>query len=256
MFDRYGDRRVVLLGEASHGTAEFYQARAAITRRLIEQHGFTIVAVEADWPDAAAIDRYVRHRSKGGAPDTPFQNCDRAIRPGPRCDIGKPICERSAGRRLRLRRRPSASAVENHAESLGQKVMELAMAGDVPCLRMMLDRVCPIRKGRPLNVHMPPIKSSQDLFVAIAAVWTAIGNGHLTADDAANLAVVVDHSIRAIELHAITERIAALEEARDKRDETSRCTKPTPTCSGASRHPSDPPRGRHRMLTLERSRNP
>ena len=73
MFDRYGDRRVVLLGEASHGTAEFYQARAAITRRLIEQHGFTIVAVEADWPDAAAIDRYVRHRPKGGAPDTPFQ---------------------------------------------------------------------------------------------------------------------------------------------------------------------------------------
>jgi erythromycin esterase-like protein len=52
----------VLLGEASHGTSEFYQARAAITRRLIEAHGFSIVAVEADWPDAAAIDRYVRHR--------------------------------------------------------------------------------------------------------------------------------------------------------------------------------------------------
>jgi protein-L-isoaspartate(D-aspartate) O-methyltransferase len=61
LFDRYADRRVVLLGEASHGTSEFYRARAAITRRLIEQHGFSIVAVEADWPDAAAIDRYVRH---------------------------------------------------------------------------------------------------------------------------------------------------------------------------------------------------
>ncbi|HEY0567644.1 MAG TPA: protein-L-isoaspartate(D-aspartate) O-methyltransferase [Xanthobacteraceae bacterium] len=60
LFDRYADRRVVLLGEASHGTSEFYRARAAITRRLIEQHGFSIVAVEADWPDAAAIDRYVR----------------------------------------------------------------------------------------------------------------------------------------------------------------------------------------------------
>ena len=62
MFDRFGDARVVLLGEASHGTSEFYRARAAITRRLVERHGFTIVAVEADWPDAAAIDRYVRHR--------------------------------------------------------------------------------------------------------------------------------------------------------------------------------------------------
>ena len=62
MFDRFGDARVVLLGEASHGTSEFYSARAAITRRLIERHGFNIVAVEADWPDAATIDRAVRHR--------------------------------------------------------------------------------------------------------------------------------------------------------------------------------------------------
>src|SRR5690348_137304 len=62
MFDRYGDARVVLLGEASHGTSEFYRARAAISRRLIERHGFTIVAAEADWPDAATVDRYVRHR--------------------------------------------------------------------------------------------------------------------------------------------------------------------------------------------------
>ncbi len=62
MFDRFGEARVVLLGEASHGTSEFYRARAAISRRLIEHHGFNMVAVEADWPDAATIDRYVRHR--------------------------------------------------------------------------------------------------------------------------------------------------------------------------------------------------
>lgn len=62
-FDRFGDARVVCLGEASHGTSEFYRARAAISRRLIERHGFTIVAVEADWPDAATLDRYVRHRA-------------------------------------------------------------------------------------------------------------------------------------------------------------------------------------------------
>src|SRR3954466_12223279 len=61
-FDRFADARVVLLGEASHGTSEFYRARAAISRQLIERHGFTIVAVEADWPDAATIDRYARHR--------------------------------------------------------------------------------------------------------------------------------------------------------------------------------------------------
>ena len=52
-FAQFADARVVLLGEASHGTSEFYRARAAITRRLIEDHGFSILAVEADWPDAA-----------------------------------------------------------------------------------------------------------------------------------------------------------------------------------------------------------
>lgn len=72
-FDRFGGRRVVLLGEASHGTSEFYRARAAITRRLIERHGFTIVAVEADWPDAAAVDRYVRRRPDRPGAEPPFQ---------------------------------------------------------------------------------------------------------------------------------------------------------------------------------------
>ena len=59
-FARYADARVVLIGEASHGTHEFYQARAAITRQLIERHGFDIVAIEGDWPDAAQLDRHVR----------------------------------------------------------------------------------------------------------------------------------------------------------------------------------------------------
>jgi erythromycin esterase-like protein len=72
-FERWGDKRVVLLGEASHGTEEFYRARAAITRRLIERHGFNIVAVEADWPDASAIDRYVRGRPAPADTEPPFR---------------------------------------------------------------------------------------------------------------------------------------------------------------------------------------
>ncbi len=60
LLERIGDSRLVLLGEASHGTREFYQMRARITRELIEKKGFTIVAVEADWPDAESIDHYIR----------------------------------------------------------------------------------------------------------------------------------------------------------------------------------------------------
>ena len=59
---RIGEARIVLIGEASHGTSEFYRMRGRITRRLIEEKGFNIVAAEADWPDAARIDHYVRHR--------------------------------------------------------------------------------------------------------------------------------------------------------------------------------------------------
>lgn len=62
LLERFGEARVVLIGEASHGTSEFYRMRARITRRLIEDKGFNIVAAEADWPDAARIDHYVRHR--------------------------------------------------------------------------------------------------------------------------------------------------------------------------------------------------
>ncbi|WP_330180548.1 erythromycin esterase family protein [Nocardia sp. NBC_01503] len=58
--DLIGDARFVLIGESSHGTEEFYAARAAITSWLISEHGFTGVAAEADWPDAYRVDRFVR----------------------------------------------------------------------------------------------------------------------------------------------------------------------------------------------------
>jgi erythromycin esterase-like protein len=61
MLRRIGDARVVLLGEATHGTSEFYCLRARITRELIERRGSSFVAIEGDWPDAARIDHYVRH---------------------------------------------------------------------------------------------------------------------------------------------------------------------------------------------------
>ena len=67
LLDLIGGARFVLLGEASHGTHEFYSARAHITRQLIAEKGFTAVAVEADWPDAYRVNRYVR--LAGGDPD-------------------------------------------------------------------------------------------------------------------------------------------------------------------------------------------
>jgi protein-L-isoaspartate(D-aspartate) O-methyltransferase len=61
LLERIGDARVVLLGEATHGTSEFYRMRDRISRELISRKGFSFVAIEGDWPDAARIDHYVRH---------------------------------------------------------------------------------------------------------------------------------------------------------------------------------------------------
>jgi erythromycin esterase-like protein/predicted phosphoribosyltransferase len=63
LLDKVGGARLVLIGEATHGTEEFYRARAVVTRRLIEERGFHAVAAEADWPDAFRINRYVRGTS-------------------------------------------------------------------------------------------------------------------------------------------------------------------------------------------------
>ena len=54
LLERIGHSKLVLIGEATHGTSEFYRLRARITRELIRRRGFRIIAVEADWPDAAA----------------------------------------------------------------------------------------------------------------------------------------------------------------------------------------------------------
>ena len=69
LIDLVGDKRYVLIGEASHGTHEFYRERARITRRLIDERGFTAVAVEADWPDAYRVNRYVMGQSRDANAD-------------------------------------------------------------------------------------------------------------------------------------------------------------------------------------------
>ena len=66
LLERIGDARVVMIGEASHGTHEYYSWRAALTRRLVTERGFTFVAVEGDWPDCERLDRSVR-----AEPDAP-----------------------------------------------------------------------------------------------------------------------------------------------------------------------------------------
>jgi erythromycin esterase-like protein len=80
LIELIGDAHFVLIGEASHGTHEFYQERASITKRLITEKGFTAVAVEADWPDAYRVNRYVRGIDDDNTP--------------PRMDVAQHRCAR------------------------------------------------------------------------------------------------------------------------------------------------------------------
>ncbi len=68
VLDEIGDDRIVLLGEASHGTSEFYSWRARVSRRLIEEKGFSFIAVEGDWPDVYEVNRYAKGY-EGSGPD-------------------------------------------------------------------------------------------------------------------------------------------------------------------------------------------
>jgi protein-L-isoaspartate(D-aspartate) O-methyltransferase len=71
LLERIGRSRLVLIGEATHGTSEFYRVRARITQELVRQRGFRIIAMEADWPDAQRVNRYVQRLPDGRAPEEP-----------------------------------------------------------------------------------------------------------------------------------------------------------------------------------------
>ena len=75
--DLIGDARVVLIGESSHGTHEFYEARAEITKWLIENKGFNAVAAEADWPDAYRVNRYARGLAGDATPEEALRGFER-----------------------------------------------------------------------------------------------------------------------------------------------------------------------------------
>jgi erythromycin esterase-like protein len=77
LLDLVGDARIVLIGESSHGTHEFYRERSRITQKLISEKGFRAVAVEADWPDAYRVNRYVRGHGRDRDAEQALQDFKR-----------------------------------------------------------------------------------------------------------------------------------------------------------------------------------
>jgi hypothetical protein len=104
--------------------------------------------------------------------------------------------------------------LEGEAEALGRKAIDMALAGDTVALRLCLERIAPVRKGRAIALDLGPVKTAQDLADAQATIIVAMGSGEITTDEATDTAKVVELVGAALERRDIEARIAALEAAK------------------------------------------
>jgi hypothetical protein len=101
--------------------------------------------------------------------------------------------------------------VAGEGDKLAQKMVELALAGNVKCLELCLDRLMPRRSGRPIDFTLPPVHEEKDVVVAMAAITTAVNDGRLTAEEAGQLVHILNGYAKALETYGFAARIAALE---------------------------------------------
>jgi hypothetical protein len=104
--------------------------------------------------------------------------------------------------------------MNDEAEDVVKAVIQAAKNGDVPAARLVLERISPARKDRPINFDMPAIFAVADLPKATHAIMGAVSKGEITPSEASELGKLVDAHVRAIEVTDLQERIARLEEAQ------------------------------------------
>jgi hypothetical protein len=108
--------------------------------------------------------------------------------------------------------------LEGEAEAIGRKCIELAKEGDAVALRLAMERIAPVRRGRPVKFDMPPVASAADVVTAIGSVLHAVSTGELTPEEAATLASVLEAKRRAIEIVEIERRLGELEGQLSRRN--------------------------------------
>ncbi len=132
---------------------------------------------------------------------------------------GRPFQKGNPGRPKGARHKVTV-AVENlldgDAEALTRKAIKLALAGDMTAMRLCLDRVCPPRKERRLDLALPDINGAGDVVGAIAAVVAAVGQGEIAPGEGQALTAMIEAHRRAIETEDLERRIAALEKEQPR----------------------------------------
>ena len=107
--------------------------------------------------------------------------------------------------------------LEGEADAIGRKCVEKALDGDSTALRLAMERLAPVRKGRPVKFTMPSVTSAADVVTAIGSVLHAVAAGELTPDEAATLSTVLEAKRRAIEIVEIERRVVELEAQLERR---------------------------------------
>jgi hypothetical protein len=102
--------------------------------------------------------------------------------------------------------------LEGEAEEIGRKAVELAKSGDTVALRLCLERIAPVRKGRPITLSLPSMSTSADVTTALAAIMAQMAEGEITPDEAAVAASVIETKRKALETEELDRRVAVLEQ--------------------------------------------
>ena len=128
---------------------------------------------------------------------------------------GRPFQPGNSGKPKGARHRVTRMAehlMEGAAESVVHAVLAAARDGDMVAARLVLERIAPVRRGRPVSLPLPVVNSAGDVLAALGVTIQAMGDGDITPDEAATIAGVLEVKRRAIETSELEIRIAALEE--------------------------------------------
>ena len=127
---------------------------------------------------------------------------------------GRPFQSGNAGRPRGAKNKTTRlveQLLQDDAEQLTRKLVDLAKAGDAPCLRLLFDRLLPRRNGRPIDIDLPPVTNANDAVNAIPAIFTAVSNGTITPGEASDLTDILNTFVRVLEVHDLASRLEAIE---------------------------------------------
>jgi hypothetical protein len=102
--------------------------------------------------------------------------------------------------------------LEGEADTITRKAIELAKAGDLIAIRIVMDRLLPVRRERSVSLDMPKINAASDLIAATSALTAAVADGQITPGEAASLSQLVGNTAKAVETFELADRLARLEE--------------------------------------------